>query len=141
MDQPYINCESPPTGIILYYKNMSNVPVLLESSDFKVWYGEKLLDDAVTNHDHKEDGTQIMAPGEVLQCGTIQKELFNKYLCTAKGPMERPNIFVLLEINFSSLITRENYRYTVKQEIFFNCAQPDFHGGRTIYENLEKGTQ
>ncbi|WP_022958190.1 hypothetical protein [Spongiibacter tropicus] len=140
MDSEVLSCESPPIGIFLYYKNMSNVPVLVENSDFKVWYGEKYLDDVVTKIEHQEDGTQILAPGEVLQSGTIQKELFNKYLSSPKSPMERPNIVVLLEINFSSLVTRESYKYTVKQEVFFSCAQPDFHGGRTIYENLEKNT-
>jgi hypothetical protein len=138
MESERLSCESPPIGIFVYYKNMSNVPVLIENSNLTVWYGEKLLDDAVTNIEHKEDSTQILAPGETLQSGTFQKELFQKYLCTPKSPMDRPNIIVQLTIEFSSLATREKYTYKAKQEIFFNCQQPDFHGGRTIFENLDK---
>lgn len=139
-DSDKISCQTPPIGILIFYKNMSNVPVLIEEPNFTVHYGEKLLNDVITKIQHKEDGYKILAPGETMQAGTTQKELFQKHLCTPKNPLVPPNLIVEFKTKFISLSTREEYTYSAKIEVFFNCEQPDFHSSRTIFENLDKNT-
>jgi len=138
MEGENITCDSPPTGILISYKNVSNVPVMIEESSLKVFYGEKEFKDIVSTSKHEEDGTLILSPGETLQSGTMQKELFQKHLSTPKNPMLPPNIIVEFWVHFQSLGTKEYYLYKTKQEIFFNCEQPELLLGRTIYETIEQ---
>jgi hypothetical protein len=136
-DTGTISRETPPTGIMFTYQNLSNVPVIVTETDFRVFYGEKELNDIVSTFKDEEGGTQILAPAQNLQSGTIQKELFQKYLSTPKNPMDPPHLFVEFSVKFQSLGTRDHYLYKTKQMIFFSCTQPNFKGGKAVYETIE----
>jgi hypothetical protein len=136
-DTGTISCETPPTGIMFTYQNLSNVPVIVTETVFRVFYGEKELNDIVSTVKHEEDSTQILAPAQRLQSGTIQKELFNKYLSTPKNPMDPPNLLVEFSLRFQSLGTKDCYVYKTKQMIFFSCTQPGLKASKAVYETIE----
>ena len=138
MDHNEVTCEHPPIGIFVTYQNLSNVPVIVLDTDLTVFYGERKLDDAVQSAGSSSSGTLVLAPGQTLQCGTIQNELFKRYLSKPKPIFQSPNLNFIFTAKYQSLITNERYVYEVHQEIFFNCAQPDFHGGKTLRESHSK---
>ena len=124
MDTNGITCKSPPIGILISYKNVSNVPVIIENTKFKVFYGEKEFDDIVSTTKHEEDNDLILSSGEILQSGTTQPELFQKYLSIEKNPMQSPNIMVefwhilslLVQIKVTCIKPNKKYFLTVSNQ-------------------------
>ena len=73
-----ISCDNPPVGIFVNCRNFSNVPIQVYKTDVNFFYGTKELDDSTRTIGNAE--SSILPPGETYKVGTVQKELFQKYL-------------------------------------------------------------
>lgn len=118
-----ISCDNPPVGIFVDCRNFSNVPVQVYKTDVRFFYGTKELDDTTKEIGNAE--SSILPPGESYKVGTVQKELFQKYLRHKKSILVPPFLRVKLEIVFSRLGSTERYIYKTTQEIGFDCSKPD----------------
>jgi len=97
--QPDSTVQKPenntPTGILVPYINASKIPVIIEKTDLKVYYGTKLFDEPSQDLWHPQDGTKILAPGEENQMITMQPKLFKEYLGKPQNNSTVPPSFKL----------------------------------------------
>ncbi|MGD8786328.1 MAG: hypothetical protein PVJ60_02805 [Phycisphaerales bacterium] len=127
-----ISRANPPVGLLVTFKNASNVAIKLTASSITVYYGEKKLDDVTRTVGG--EGTLIMMPGEESHVGTIQGALFPRYLKNRKGIFESPNLNIHFKATFSRLQGMDIYEYSAVKEIGFN---PDRPGIKRIQTNEE----
>lgn len=132
-----LSCEKLPIGIMVYFKNVSNVPVEVHSSDLEVSYGIKKFDD-VTEKVGSEQNQQILVSGEQLNVFTQQKELFQKYLAQPDRLFIEPTLIIELKVRFSKLGENEKFIYYTKQKIFFDCKQPKLQIKQAIVDKVER---
>lgn len=115
-----ISCDNPPIGVLAICSNLSNVPIQIYETDARFFYGTKELDDITKEIGNP--GVSIIAPGETHSVGTIQKELFQKYLGREKNVLEPPFLKIKLKIVYSRLGSTERYIYESTQNIGINCS-------------------
>lgn len=129
------SCDNPPIGVAAICSNLSNVPIQIHETDAKYFYGTKELDD--TTKQIGNSGGALIAPGESYHTGTVQKEIFQKYLGRQKSVVEPPFLKIKLKIVYSRLGFTERYIYESTQNIGFNCS----NGNSQIYPSDEKISQ
>lgn len=134
-----ISCDNPPVGVYVDCRNFSNVPVQVRETDARFFYGEKEFTDAVRKVGG-EASSHILPPGEKFKVGTIQKELFQKYLGDKKSILVSPFLRVKLEVLFSRLGSTELYIYKSTQEIGFDCSKPDVWQMYPVEEQISRVT-
>ena len=61
-DKP-LNCENPPNGINLLYKNASNIPIRFLNYDLISYYGDYKINQSELNHDPAD---KLISSGEVF---------------------------------------------------------------------------
>jgi hypothetical protein len=133
-----ISRNNPPKGIMVSYTNVSRVPIQILHTELKVFYGKKLFDEPVQETTHPDDGPQILAPGESTSSGTMQAELFEKYLTqTKENIFTPPHLNYELKIKFSTM-DGEDFTYHARQEVMFNINQPEQLVRRFISEKMER---
>lgn len=132
-----LSCEKLPIGIMIYYKNVSNVPAEVYSSDLEVFYGLKKFDD-VTEKVGVNNSQHILVPGEQLNVFTQQKELFQKYLAEPDRLFLEPTLIIELKVAFSKFGEKKKYIYHTKQKIFFDCKQPTLKIKQAIFDRIEE---
>ena len=115
-----IACDNLPVGILITYRNFSNVPIIIHNVDAQYFYGEKLLDDIVFTAG--TNSSTILPPGEVSNVGTAQSELFQKYLGNQENILKPPFLKTQLNITFSRLDDSKRFVYKAKINIGFNCS-------------------
>lgn len=131
-----VSVRNPPKGIMVHYVNASRIPIQIMDTKLDVYYGEKLLDDIVSKTRHPEDGIRILAPGEENFNGTMQPQLFEKYLGTPKDTFTPPHLNFVLRIEFQDM-DGTSFVYSIKQEVMFGINEKNTIG-RTVKESLSK---
>lgn len=133
-----ISCNNPPVGIYANVRNFSNVPVKVCETSIRVFYGEKELEDAVSEIG---GGTShILPPGEVFDIGTVQKKFFQKYLGVKKSILVPPFLRVELRVVFSRLDSDEQHSYEAIRNIGFDCSVPDVLKIYPVEEQISRVT-
>ncbi len=116
-----IACDNLPVGIVINYRNPSNIPIIIHNVDAQFFYGEKLLGDIVFTAGSKS--ASILPPGETSNIGTKQSEPFQKYLGGHRDILKPPFLNTRLNITFSRLLDNsKRFVYKAKINIGFNCS-------------------
>jgi hypothetical protein len=136
-----ISSESLPHGIIIYFKNISLVPIEVFDSDLRVFYGLKKFDD-ITHKlgDGEINRNTILAPGESSSAFNQQPELFKKYLSARKSLYEEPTLIVELKVVFSKLNDTKKLTYHARQKIYVSFEPPAPTIRQTISEKYYEET-
>lgn len=129
-----MSCDKPPHGIVVYFKNVSIVPIEVFNSDLQVFYGLKHFND-VTRNIGDDGNHHILAPGEELSAFSDQPDLFRKHLLQRKQLHDEPTLIVELKVTFSKLKSSEKIIYHTKQKIFFDCEHPLIQSKQAMFEN------
>ncbi|EIJ2230974.1 TPA: hypothetical protein ACPVXA_004624 [Vibrio parahaemolyticus] len=132
-----ISVDNPPQGIMFSYANVSNVPIQIVDSEFKVYYGDKLLDEPTTPMGTETKETFILAPNEHVTSGTTQADVFEKYLGKPKDRSLPPHINVKLDVSFKTM-DGELFSYKVHREMHFDIRQPGLQTSKTLMESIER---
>jgi len=118
-----VSPNNPPRGIGIIVKNLSPLPVELHASGFKVYYGEKLLDD-VTRTVGDSNAPFIIGPGRDIASMTIQSELFPRYLADRQSLYDMPFLEIRYWNTTSRVNSRTQYRYETTRQIGFDPQNP-----------------
>lgn len=132
-----ISQSNPPQGILFSYANVSNIPVQILDSDFKVFYGDKEFDEPTTPLGSERGETFILAPNESIQSGTKQPEAFEKYLGNPKDLVIPPHFNLKLRVDFKTM-DGEKFRYSIHIEMHFNIEAPGQKSSKTLSESIER---
>jgi hypothetical protein len=112
-----LSCSTPPSGISVYFRNFSGVPVALEESTVKLFHGERgLLGNPAIRYG--PGGESILPPGVSVSVVQGGKDFSEVYTRLTEHP---PYLNFELIIIYRSLITGERYRYTGKAHIHHTC--------------------
>lgn len=114
-----ITCENPPIGVMAVCTNLSKVPIQIYDIDVKVFYGTKEFNDTIQEIGNPKES--IVAPGETISAGTIQKELFQKHLRNKQNPLTPPFLTIQLKADYSRLGAVNRFVYRCTQNIGFDC--------------------
>jgi len=134
-----VSINNPPIGITFSYKNVSNIPVQIHESEAKYFYGKKELDDVTQSLGGSIDqgGKIILSSQDKIQGGTIQKDLFLKYLSKPKDIITPPHLEIHFNIIYSRINSEERYHYKSKNRILFNISQPGLKFRKPIHEEIK----
>lgn len=129
-----VSKDNPPIGVILTYKNVSGIPVQIHKSNARYFYGEKELNE-VTQKIGSDEGASVIAPPQgTMQLGTIQKDLFVKYLSTPKDFNLPPYFEVQLDIVYSRVNSQQKYQYRSRHRFLFDIRAPKNKIRQRVFE-------
>jgi len=130
-----ISCDTPPMGIVFTIRNKANmVPLIVRTIKREFFYGERKFDEEVIA---PRANAVILMPGDTAMHGTMQKDLFQKYLQQPKSMFSGPFLRIKYEAEFKSLNSDKTYVYITEQNIGFDCRNPEIKRWQTIDEKLE----
>jgi hypothetical protein len=115
--QDQLNCENPPIGINILYKNRSNVPIKLKV-DYEIYYGELKMGKALGTIGQKSE--YIVVPGETLGFTSINKEFFRN-LKAKKRVFDPPLLKVRLSGRISDIAETRKYSIELTDAIGIDC--------------------
>lgn len=133
----YLSESNPPVGLIIEYSNVSNIPIRIIKSKYRLFYGDKELNEPSTPIGTMSEKPFIMSPGDVKQSGIRQKTLLIRYLGKPKNIALPPHLNLKLEIEFETF-DNIKWMYNVHREIHFDIADPRLKSWKTLEENIEK---
>jgi hypothetical protein len=115
------SCEQPATGINVYYRNVSQSPVVIEKSDLKLWMGEKRIMKDGPEQTIGKMGEQILAPNDSMALGVKGKEFPEIY---RRIGQREPTLNVELVLQYRSIVTGKRYDYSQRIIVMDDCRAP-----------------
>ncbi len=119
------SCETPPSGIIVYAMNVSDVPVSIEETHLEVYMGQKKISDEDSAEEEiGSEGGVILTRGETTSTGTNFPELAEAFL-RSSDLTNSPHLNFKINVRYRSLVTKQAYCFSSKVTIFEDCRIPN----------------
>lgn len=116
-------CVQPPHGANLYFRNRSNSPIVLTSTNVDYFLGDRPL--KKTEMNVGTGGDRILTPGTITGFG-VQTEDFGKTYLKTSGQLNQPYLNAKFELIYHSIISPEQqFRYTGRIVFLHDCRLPN----------------